>query len=217
MALRDNRILRTLYYRWKDYESRHCYNHGKGNRVSNSGVMAGTRVQFKGDNNELVVEDGAVVQNSIIRISGSDCKVVLHSRCFVTEVEIFVEDNGCVVAIGPRTFIGRHTHLACTEDGRGIIVGGNCMISSFCQIRTGDSHSILNSEGKRINKAATVHIGEHCWIGEGAKVLKGVTLGDNCVVSTGAIVTKPFGYNLLLGGVPAKVLRENINWDEKRL
>lgn len=217
MALRDNRILRALYYRWKNYESRHSYNYGKGNRVSNNGVMVGTRVQFRGNNNELVVDDGAVLQNSTVRITGNDCRVVLHSRCYVTEAEIFVEDNSCVVEIGPRTFVGRHTHLACTEDGQELIIGGNSMISSFCQIRTGDSHSVLDSEGERLNLAATVHIGEHCWVGEGAKILKGVTIGDNCVVSTGAIVTKSFGNNVLLGGVTAKLLRENINWDEKRL
>lgn len=217
MALRDNKILRALYYRWKNYESRHSYNHGRGNRVSNSGILLNTRVQFRGNNNVVIVEESAVCLNSTIRITGSDCRVILHGRCYVTDVEIFVEDNGCIVSIGPETFIGRNTHIACTENGRKIIIGGNSMISSSCQIRTGDSHSVVDSDGYRINYAASVHIGEHCWIGEGAKILKGVTIGNDCIVSTGAIVTKSFGGNVLVGGVPAKVLRENINWDKKRL
>lgn len=217
MTLRDNRLLRSLYYRWRNYESRRSYNHGKGNRVINRGIRLGTRVQFRGKNNELIIEDGAVFANTTVRITGNNCRVVLHNRCLVTDAEIFVENNNCLVEIGARTFIGRHTHLACTEDRQKLIIGGNCMISSNCQIRTGDSHSVLDSVGNRINPAAAVNIGEHCWIGEGVKILKGVTISDDCVVSAGAIVTKSFGSNTLLGGVPARVLRENINWDEKRL
>ena len=91
------------------------------------------------------------------------------------------------------------------------------MLSSYVQIRTGDSHSILDMEGSRINLAASVEIGDHCWLGEACKVMKGVTLGRDSVVSTGAIVTKSFGSNVLVGGMPAKVLKTNINWDEKRI
>lgn len=91
------------------------------------------------------------------------------------------------------------------------------MISSYVQVRTGDSHSILDMHGNRINHAESVKIGDHVWLGEGCKVLKGVTLGNHVVVSTGAIVTKSFGDNLLIGGVPAKILKDNITWDSKRL
>lgn len=72
-------------------------------------------------------------------------------------------------------------------------------------------------KGNRINTASSVNIGNHCWLGEGCKVMKGVTLGYDTVVSTGAIVTKSFSNNVLVGGVPARILKDNINWDEKRL
>lgn len=48
-------------------------------------------------------------------------------------------------------------------------------------------------------------------------MLKGVSIGCDSVVSTGAVVTKSFGRNVLVGGVPAKVLKEDIEWSEKRL
>ena len=84
------------------------------------------------------------------------------------------------------------------------------------QIRTGDSHSIFDENCIRINSAESVTIGDHCWIGQGSKVLKGVTLNNDVVVSTGAIVTKSFGSNTLIGGVPAKMLKEKIKWDKER-
>ncbi len=217
MGLRDNRLLRLLYYHWKHYEAKHSYNHGTGNRVENHGIKVASRIQFRGNNNTLMIEEGAALLNTTVRITGNNCRVVLKSHCYVSEGEIFVENNGCKVEIGEGTFVGRHTHIACIEDGSELIIGGHGMISSYCQIRTGDSHSITDLDGNRINPAASVHIGEHCWLGEGSKVMKGVSLGQDSVVSTGAIVTKSYSSNVLLGGIPAKVLKDNINWNEKRI
>lgn len=135
----------------------------------------------------------------------------------VSGAELWIEDNDCVIEIGANTFVGHHSHLACTESGSRLTIGDDCMLSSYVQVRTGDSHSILDMEGNRINQAQSVHIGNHCWIGEGAKVLKGVTLNRDVVVSTGAVVTKPFDSNVLLGGIPAKIIKENITWDSKRI
>ena len=54
------------------------------------------------------------------------------------------------------------------------------------------------------------------WLGEGCKVLKGVTLKDDTIVSTGSIVTKSFEGNVLIGGVPAKILKEGVSWSHSR-
>ena len=49
-------------------------------------------------------------------------------------------------------------------------------------------------------------------------ILKGVTIGDNCIIGAGSIVTKPFDKgNVIIAGVPAKIVKENINWDYKRI
>ena len=53
-----------------------------------------------------------------------------------------------------------------------------------------------------------VTIGDNCWIGGGAIINPGVTLGNNVVVASGAVVTKSFGDNVVLAGVPAKVIRQ---------
>ena len=218
MKLRNIRILRVLYYYYRTFESHHCYNHGHGNIVVNrGGVKVRNRIQFNGDNNKIFIEEGAVLKGTTIRITGSNCIVQFKKHSYVSEAEIFIEDLNCRVVVGEETFIGRHTHIACTEDNSSLIIGNKCMISASCQIRTGDSHSIIDLDGHRLNPAASVSIGNHCWMGEGSKVLKGVELGADCIVSTGAIVTKSFEPNCLLGGIPAKVLKKDISWDEKRL
>ena len=52
-----------------------------------------------------------------------------------------------------------------------------------------------------------VKIGNRCWIGAKAIILKDVELGDGCVVAAGAAVTKSFPANSLVGGVPARLIR----------
>jgi acetyltransferase-like isoleucine patch superfamily enzyme len=55
--------------------------------------------------------------------------------------------------------------------------------------------------------AGRVRIGDRCWIGAKAVILKDVELGDNCVVGAGAVVTKSFPSGSVIAGVPAKLLR----------
>lgn len=52
-----------------------------------------------------------------------------------------------------------------------------------------------------------VTIGRNCWIAAGACIMPGVTLGDNVTVAANAVVTKSFPNNVIIGGVPAKVLK----------
>ena len=51
-----------------------------------------------------------------------------------------------------------------------------------------------------------VKIGNHCWVGAKAVILKDVELGDYCVVAAGAVVTKSFPTGSVIGGVPAKLI-----------
>lgn len=218
MNLREIGLLRKAYYVWRNILGRYSFKHGKNNVIENfGGQKVNSRIQITGNGNKVVMEKGALLLNSLIKISGNDNMVILKAHSYVSGAELWVENNNCELSIGERTFVGHHSHLACTEDGSKLQVGRDGMISSYVQVRTGDSHSIVDMEGNRINKAQSVMIGDHCWLGEGSKVLKGVTLEGDDIVSTGAIVTKSFGRNVLLGGVPAKVLKENVKWNSERL
>jgi acetyltransferase-like isoleucine patch superfamily enzyme len=210
--------IRRMVYIWRNIRDKHSYNKGHNNKIiKRKGQIVGSRIQIVGDGNKVLLENRAMLLNSLIRITGNDNVVLLKANSFVSGAELWVENDRCELSIGERTFVGHHSHLACTEDGTLLSVGNDCMISSYVQVRTGDSHSIIDMEGNRINHALSVLIGDHCWIGEGSKVLKGVALEGDDIVSTGAIVTKSFGKNLLIGGVPAKVLKDNVNWKSDRI
>lgn len=204
-----------LYHDWLN---RHSFTIGNNNVINNlGGIWIKTRFQISGNGNRIVLEKGSKLINTLIKISGNRNEVVLKSYSHLSGVELWIEDDQCKIIIGERTSIGHHSHLACTENGSKLIVGDDGMISAYVQIRTGDSHSIIDNKGNRINYAQSVIIGDHCWIGDGAKVMKGVILEGDDVVSTGAIVTHSFGKNLLIGGIPARVLKEDISWDSRRV
>ena len=69
---------------------------------------------------------------------------------------------------------------------------------------------------KKLQYNKPVHVGNNVWFGAGCIVLPGVTIGDNAVVAAGAVVTKDVPANVVVAGVPAKVLKE-IDAEEEAL
>lgn len=98
----------------------------------------------------------------------------------------------------------------------GIEVGDNTNISSHVKIITG-SHDIDDPYFTADFKP--VIIGERCWLGTGAIVLQGVTIGDGAIVAAGAVVTKDIPPYEIWGGVPAKKIRDrerNLRYSNKQ-
>lgn len=103
-------------------------------------------------------------------------------------------------------FINENVQITC---GNTIEIGEGATIGRDVCIRSHDGHTI-ETEGYRI--AEPIRIGKHVWIGQGATILKGVTIGDGAIVASGALVTKDVPAHSIVGGVPAKVINENVNW-----
>ena len=77
---------------------------------------------------------------------------------------------------------------------------------------------MVDLQGKRINPSRDIVIGNHVWIGTQVTCLKGARVADNCIIGACALVTGTFPEgNCALAGVPAKVVRRDVNWDILRL
>lgn len=91
------------------------------------------------------------------------------------------------------------------------------MLSNTIVIRTSDSHPIYNSSGERINPAKSIHIGNHVWIAPNSKIMKGVTIGNGCIIGSDTMVTKDLPDKVLAVGHPAKIVKTDIYWTREEL
>jgi len=135
--------------------------------------------------------------------------------------------RGASIRFGRFVWIGHGTKIRCHEGevaiGEKTVLGQECTISAYKRIRIGAQCTIADRamfidfdhgtvEVERpirlqgIYKRETI-VGNNVWIGYGACILRGVRVGDNAVIGTGAVVTKDVPANAVVGGIPAKVLR----------
>lgn len=191
---------------------------GKNNRLINEGAyLKGCRIRVHGSGNTVRIGSFCRLYGANITIEGDSNTITLGDYVYANGVDLYMEDNGGTIRVGDHTTFAGAAHLACIE-GRECSVGSRCLFSSDVVIRVGDSHSLLDLQGSRINPSADVHIGDHVWVGARAMILKGVNIHRDCVVGTGAVVTKGTpGPNCALGGNPASVVKTDINWENDRI
>lgn len=113
------------------------------------------------------------------------------------------------LSIGEGTFINSEVRFGLGASGS-ISIGNNCAIGPRVSFETINHSKLWNEKTKwKINQSNKIKVGNRVWIGSGAIVLPNVEIGDDCVVCAGAVVTKNFSSNNIIGGVPAKVISKN--------
>lgn len=104
------------------------------------------------------------------------------------------------------------------EESKGITIGSDCMFSSGIVFQAGDAHSILNKKGERINLPEDILLGVHVWVGMNVMCEKGALIADGCIIGAGSIVTHQFcERDCVIAGVPAKVIKRDIQWERERI
>ena len=114
-------------------------------------------------------------------------------------------DNGKNIYIGDN-FTGNYNITML--DIREICIGDNVMIGPNTLITTVGHPLSPMGRRKHLGIASPVTIGDDVWIGGNVTILPGVTIGNNVVVAAGAVVTKDVPANCVVGGVPARVIKE---------
>lgn len=117
----------------------------------------------------------------------------------------FCCDYGSNIEVGENFYTN---YGVCILDVCKVKIGDNCLIAPQVGIYTA-CHPLdrkIRSDGLELGKPVT--IGNDCWIGGQAVINPGVTLGDNVVVGSGAVVTKSFPSNVVIAGNPAKIIKK---------
>lgn len=111
--------------------------------------------------------------------------------------------NNALIQIGKGTRIGLYTVF---NGGDSITIGPKCLISGFCYLQT-SMHKFEKIDvpvQEQGYQHLPVVLSEDVWLGTHVVIMPGTTLGKGTVVGSNAVVTKPFGDNKILAGVPAK-------------
>jgi acetyltransferase-like isoleucine patch superfamily enzyme len=112
-------------------------------------------------------------------------------------------DHGVNIRVGRNVFINQ----CCTlTDIGGIEIGDDVMIGPNVSLIS-SGHPLDPERRRREVTAAPITIGRNVWLGAGATVLQGVTVGDDAVVAAGAVVTRDVPPATLVAGVPARVVK----------
>jgi acetyltransferase-like isoleucine patch superfamily enzyme len=164
-------------------------------------------------------------------------RLKLDGLCFIGPGVVLEIGKTARVELGRWSWIGHGTKIRCHEGvvsiGAKTVMGQECTISAFQRVSIGREcviadrvmlidfdHGVVEVERpirlQGIYKR-DVRVGSNCWIGYGACILRGVTIGDNAVIGTNTVVTKDLPANAVAGGTPARVLRmrdapETLRW-----
>ncbi len=144
-------------------------------------------------------------------------------NCYI-ESPFYANFGGAHVHFGDNVYCNFGVTMV---DDTHIYVGDNTMFAPRVVVATAGHPILPELRAKGYQYNAPVHIGKNCWIGAGALIMPGVTIGDNVVVGAGSVVTRDLPCNVVAVGNPCRILREisehdreyyfkdrKINWSE---
>ena len=192
--------------------------HTKGSKVSiGVSIIKGLKIISYGRDNEIIIGDFVRIKNSTIIFHGNNNRIIIKDFSRLNQIELYTEDSNNEILIGSHTSLCGKAHFAAIE-GTKIHIGDNCLFSGDLHFRTGDSHSILNMQGERINKSQDIIIEDHVWVGTKVTCLKGVHVSRDSVVAATTTLCKDYDApNVIIGGVPGRIIKTDINWSHERI
>ncbi|WP_303995408.1 acyltransferase [Desulfovibrio piger] len=172
-------------------------------------------IKFNGKRNKVYIINPKQLKNLSIHFHASDSVIFIDKNFFSREMTkiIVYKDN-------QKLYIGKNVHffsvfIQMESPGRKIYIGDNCLFGSDVNIKNSDSHIMYDcTTNEIINDAQElIWIGQHVWIARSVRILKNASLPNDCIVGMGSYVTKNFYKpNCAITGIPAKIIRENVNW-----
>jgi acetyltransferase-like isoleucine patch superfamily enzyme len=205
VRLRDSALVKGVAMDWAD----DCFLtmvDGAADRLGHVSVsVPGARRTVRGVHLSLFGDKGQV--NLVL--GGDHLKVLIGSD---TVVRAGVHLAAKATAfIGDRTTVGQARFTAANAD---LVVGDDCQVSEDAIVQCSDQHAIVEQDGGApvFGHRRHVKLGRHVWLGRRAIVLPDVSIGANSIVEAGAVVRGDVPANTMVGGAPAAVMRERVDW-----
>lgn len=173
-------------------------------------VLTRTSLQVRGQNNRIVMKNGASVRYTQISIEGDNNEVVLDG-CLAM-IGLLIKGNGCRCSVGRGAHLDESSNIYLMGQNNHVEIGRDCMFAEHVEIWATDTHPITDLEGRVLNPSQPVVVEDHVWLGKHVNVMKGVTIGHHAVVGLGSVVTKDIPPHSIAAGNPARVVRTGVDW-----
>jgi len=165
----------------------------------------------------LIIGDNTVNNAAISIKNPKNSSIVIGNDCLINGI-IICESEKSKITIGNNVFIGGNTFIFSANN---IIIEDDVLISSDCMIQDSDNHNISKKirqkdcqdwKNKQIQQwefveTKPIKIETGSWIGAKSIILKGVTIGEGAIVGAGSVVTKNVEPYTIVGGNPAKYIK----------
>ncbi|MBC5835767.1 acyltransferase [Flavobacterium sp. F372] len=138
---------------------------------------------------------------------GNNVSIGAFSRIIVSTS---LNNIGNHISIGDNVGIGEFAYLG---GAGGLTIGEECIVGQYFSCHP-ENHIYDNLNESIRHQGVTrkgIEIGKNCWIGSKVSILDGVQIGNGCVIAAGSVVTKSFPDHSVIGGVPAKLIKERTN------
>lgn len=160
----------------------------------------------------LVEHLGKLIGSKYIKIGS--CSDIQHG----TTLTAWNINKVPVILIGNDCHIGAYNHITCINK---IEIGDGFVSGKFVTI-TDNGHGDITSDMLRMSVSkrpivskGPVVIGRNVWVGDKCTILPGVTIGDGCVIAANAVVTKDVPAMCVVGGNPARIIKDLSNYKEQ--
>lgn len=164
------------------------------------------------NNNCIEIGDHVGLSGCTIIIKGQNNTLSIGDDSRLRKITIEIVGDGCSIEIGKKCVIGHGCYLSAKEKNIRLHIGDDCMFSRNVNILTSDGHPIFHNE-IRINPAQSIIIEDHVWLADDVTVLKGISIGEGSVVGIHSLVSKSIPRHSIAVGIPAKAIKDGINWD----
>ena len=114
-------------------------------------------------------------------------------------------DYGKNIHLGKNVFINMNCYFM---DGASITLGDHVFVGPYCGFYTASHPLDYHKRNRGLEKALPIKVGYNCWFGANVSVMPGVVIGSGCVIAAGSVITKDIPDNVLIAGVPAKIIRK---------
>lgn len=177
-------------------------------------VFRGTRIQLK-RGAQIRMARGSRLALGASELTATRCsltvrrnaRLIVNGNVTINRGTRILVSNDATLEIGHDSQIHCDSIVTCMDH---ITIGSNSLISWNVNIIDGSMHELVVDEVPR-PRTRPVHIGDNVWIGTGV-IIVGATIGDGSVLAAGSVVTSEVPAKSVVGGNPARIIREDITW-----